>query len=395
MKRMSNPSEKPSSSIWVRPLAALFACAVALLLGLYFFEAVSTVLLGVLAAAIVANALLPLVRRIPIPRAAAAAVVGLGLIAVVAGIILALSWPMAGIVEREFKNLPQTRVKVDHLLNHWSDELALQEPLTVNGIITAVGQFFAGDSGSRLLTKTPNLVLGLGVWLAFIFIGSIFLLADPGELLLKHGLRIAAPEMRLRLEGLIDELGPKLRRWVFGTLLSMCIVFTASFIGYGIVGLDLALPLALLAGMCEIIPTVGPACAALVAVLFAATQSGGAVIGVLCVYAAIQGIEAYVILPMIMRGAVQIHPAVTLFTVVLWGKIFGVPGLMLAIPINITLACAVEHLYVRPRRLRLGEALDMPAVPAPVPKPPPVAAEPAIQEASRTGVSHAAGRSSN
>ena len=51
----------------------------------------------------------------------------------------------------------------------------------------------------------------------------------------------------------------------------------------------------------------------------------------------------------------QIHPAVTLFSVVLWAKIFGVPGMMLAIPINLTLAAAIEYLYVRPRERRLSE----------------------------------------
>jgi predicted PurR-regulated permease PerM len=362
---MSLPNNNPPTRhhVWVHPLAVLFVCAAALLLGLYFFEAVSTVLLGILAAAIVSNALLPLVRRIPVPRAAAAAIVGLGLIAAVAAIVLALSWPMAGIVEREFHNLPQTRLKVDHLLSDWSARMQLQEPLTVDGLVGAVGQFFAGDSGSRILTKTPNVVMGIGVWLAFIFIGSIFLLADPGELLLVRGLRIAPPELRRRLQETIDVLGPKLRRWVFGTLLSMCIVFTASLVGYSIIGLDLALPLAMLSGMCEIVPTVGPAVAAIVAVLFAATQSGTAVVGVLCVYAIIQAIEAYVILPMIMRGAVQIHPAVTLFSVVLWGKIFGVPGMMLAIPINITLGCAIEYLYVQPRRRRNGEPPELPPPP--------------------------------
>jgi predicted PurR-regulated permease PerM len=66
-----------------------------------------------------------------------------------------------------------------------------------------------------------------------------------------------------------------------------------------------------------------------------------------------------------MRGAVRIHPAVTLFSVVLWGKIFGVPGMMLAIPINLTIASAVEHLYVRPRDRRLKG--NQATVPAPSP----------------------------
>jgi predicted PurR-regulated permease PerM len=156
---------------------------------------------------------------------------------------------------------------------------------------------------------------------------------------------------------MLDALGPRLRRWVLGTMISMTIVFTASFLGYRAVGLELALPVAMIAGLAEIVPTVGPAAAAVVAVLFAATQTGGVVVGVLLVYAIVQSIEAYLILPMIMRGAVKIHPAVTLFSVVLWGKLFGVPGLMLAIPINLTIAAAVEFLYVRPRDQRIMTAL--------------------------------------
>jgi predicted PurR-regulated permease PerM len=100
--------------------------------------------------------------------------------------------------------------------------------------------------------------------------------------------------------------------------------------------------------LCEIVPTIGPAVAAVVAALFAAATAGsGTVAGVAIVYGIIQSVEAYVILPMIMRGAVKIHPAVTLFSVVLWGKIFGIPGLMLAIPINLTLWAAAEKFVIQ------------------------------------------------
>jgi predicted PurR-regulated permease PerM len=49
---------------------------------------------------------------------------------------------------------------------------------------------------------------------------------------------------------------------------------------------------------------------------------------------------------------VKIHPAVTLFSVVFWAKVFGVPGLMMAIPINLVIGSAVEYLYIRPREQR-------------------------------------------
>ena len=136
---------------------------------------------------------------------------------------------------------------------------------------------------------------------------------------------------------------------MIGTMGGMCVVFSASAIGYSISRLKFAFPLALLAGVGEVVPTVGPATAVLVALLFAATQSSGAVIGVLITYGVIQSLEAYLILPLIMRGAVKIHPAITLFSVVLWAKVFGIPGLMMAIPINLVIGSAVEYLYVRPR----------------------------------------------
>lgn len=349
MKDAPAEPPEPRARVWVQPLATITAVVIGVAVLLVFFEAISTVALGVLAAAIVACTLNPLIRYVPGPRASSAAVLGLGFIAIVAGLLLALSWPLAGPIESELEQWPQNKQRIDQLLATWSDSLALEEAMTVDGIFTSIGRFFAGESGPRFFSRGADVAVAILIWIAFVFIGSIFMLADPNESLLRPALKVVAPHYRPRVVAMLEALGPRLRRWVLGTFTSMCIVFTASWIGYGVIGLEFALPLAILAGLCEIVPTVGPACAMIIALLFGATQSGGAVIGVLCVYAVIQSIEAYIILPMIMRGAVKVHPAVTLFSVVLWGKIFGVPGLMLAIPINLTLACLVEYLYVKPR----------------------------------------------
>ena len=85
-------------------------------------------------------------------------------------------------------------------------------------------------------------------------------------------------------------------------------------------------------------------------------------IGVLLTYASIQALEAYLILPMIMRHAVKVHPAVTLFSVILWAKVFGVPGLMMAIPINLAIGSAIEYLYILPRERRATQTVEELAV---------------------------------
>lgn len=359
--------------MWIYPLSMITLVLVLLVLGLYFFAAVSTVLLGLLAATIVACALNPAVAFIPGPRALSAVLLGLGLMAAAASLIFALSWPLAGPINRALEDWPTTKRTIDEHLTRWDRwisgtpapagqpgqpaaplvaPLPPQNALTVDELLKNIGQFFTGDRGTLLFSRGADVVMAILVWLVFVFIGSIFLLADPHERLLAPGLLVVSGRYRPAVREMLGSLSVRLRRWAIGTLISMMIVFTASWIGYTAVGLKVALPLAILAGLCEIVPTVGPAVACIVATIFAAaTQAhpGPRVVGVLAVYAIIQGIEAYIILPMIMRGAVKIHPAVTLFTVVLWGKIFGVPGLMLAIPINLTIASAIEHLYVRPR----------------------------------------------
>lgn len=374
---------------WVRRLTVLFVWLVAIFLFVYFFSAVATVILGVLAAAIVATTLHPLLRFIPGPRGVAAGVLGLSLIALCAALVLALSWPLASPLQNAVENWSHTSAKVDEFLakktRFLSDRPSVPtvpeidpetgaavppqraHPLRVSDIFTTVGTFLTGSGGGAFFSRSADVVFGILLWLVFIFIGSIFLLTEPASVLINPASMLVPPRHREAFRQMFYDLEPRLRRWVIGTLISMSIVFTASLIGYSVIGLQLAAPLALLAALCEIVPTVGPAVAAVVAALFAAaTGSGGTVAGVAVVYGIIQAVEAYVILPMIMRGAVKIHPAVTLFSVVLWGKIFGVPGLMLAIPINLTLWAAAERFVIQ-RQERLppvtaGDIIEAEAV---------------------------------
>ena len=343
--RRRRPVENPP---WVRRVTVLAVAIMALSLFFFFFNAITTVLLGVLAAAIVACTLHPLLRFIPGPRALAAGVLGLSLIASAGALFLALSWPLAKPIRSAFDNWSKTEAAVDEFLKAKSYKFGVTPAVSVNDLFKTVGNFLAGSGGQQLFTRSADVSLSILLWLVFIFVGSIFLLAEGPASLIGPAAMLAPRRHRMRIHHMMTDLGPRLRRWVIGTLMSMAIVFTASLIGYSIVGLKLALPLALLAALCEIVPTVGPAVAGVVAGLFAAATSGsGAVAGVAIVYGVIQAVEAYVILPMIMRGAVKIHPAVTLFSVVLWGKIFGVPGLMLAIPINLTLWSVVSHFILQ------------------------------------------------
>jgi predicted PurR-regulated permease PerM len=344
--------------VWVTPLSSLFVAMVALALFLYFFSAISTVLLGLLAASIVVATLQPLLRFVPVPKGLAAVLVGLGAIGLVGLLIYGLSYPLADPIRRRIQNWPIIEQKTNQFLQTAHDRFRLtDQPLTMADLLGRLGNFLAGEGGQRLFSRSADLVLGLFLTVALVCFGSMFLLADPPRETLESGLRILSERHRTSLRNLMADLSTRFRRWVMGTITGMGIVFTASMVGYSLIGLEAALPLALLAGVAEIVPTVGPATACVIATLFAvATEGGPKAVGVLAVYGVIQAFEAYLILPMIMRGAVNIHPAVTLFSVVLWGKIFGVPGLVLAIPINLTLWAVIDHFVIRPREDRQRKA---------------------------------------
>src|SRR5882724_5399058 len=176
--------------LWVRRITLLFMTAAALVLLIWFFSPVSTVLLGILAASIVTCTLSPVLGRVPMPRGLGAAFLGLVLVASVGGVILALSLPLAGPIRRGFAAWPQPGA-VDQMLANWAQRIGIQ---TKPGeMLTQMGQFIAP---SLLLSRGADVSLGILLWVAFIFVGSIFLLASPKDVLLSPLLRIVAPAYR-------------------------------------------------------------------------------------------------------------------------------------------------------------------------------------------------------
>jgi predicted PurR-regulated permease PerM len=343
-------------SIRVRPLAVMFCWLVALALFLWFFKTISTVMLGLLAAAILTSTLKPLIRYVPLPKGLAALLLVFFTVFTALSLVYLFSAPLAEPIKQKLEQWPQVQRETDALLADWNKRLGLKDDkaLTVTGLGSQLAAFLVGEGSERIFSGTAEAVLSLLVSLALVIFGSIFFLAEPPDWVINGALRIFPPRLRPRASAFLEDLAPRYRRWVLGTVTGMAVVFTASVIGFNLLGIKVALPLAILAGLAEVVPTVGPAiCALLMSLITLATESGAKTLGLLGVYGVIQALEAYLVLPLIMREAVKIHPAVTLFTIVLWGKIFGVPGLILAIPINVTLWCAIEHFHIR--RIEAGQ----------------------------------------
>ncbi len=145
----------------------------------------------------------------------------------------------------------------------------------------------------------------------------------------------------------------KLGGWMRGQLLLMLIVAVADFIGLSIIGVKYALALALFAGLMELLPMIGSTIAAIPAIFVATTQSLTKGIITLVLFFVIQQIQNNFVSPRVYRGAVGLHPIVTLTVMLVGAKLAGILGILLAIPVALIVTTVYQETYGKRREAEL------------------------------------------
>jgi predicted PurR-regulated permease PerM len=180
--------------------------------------------------------------------------------------------------------------------------------------------------------------------LVIVFLGLLFSF-DPGAY--RDGvLLLARPSSRDRLRAVLDEMGSVLRSWLVGQLIRMVLMAACVWAALYLLGLPGAFLLGVQAGVSNFVPYLGPILAAIPVGLVAMPHGPSMLIWAVGIYTAIQSIEGYVIGPLIQRQAVELPPAWTLVAIVLFGSLFGVMGIALAMPLLAIGRVAVLRLYV-------------------------------------------------
>lgn len=139
-------------------------------------------------------------------------------------------------------------------------------------------------------------------------------------------------EYQAKLKETVLEVEVKLGRWLRGQVALMLIVGLMTFVGLNLLRLDYALPLALIAGLLEIVPMLGPVLGAVPALLVGFTTSFVSGLGVLALYILVQQLENNVIVPRVMHSAIGFNPVVTMIVLLIGGKLLGIVGALLAVP---------------------------------------------------------------
>jgi predicted PurR-regulated permease PerM len=209
------------------------------------------------------------------------------------------------------------------------------------------------------LTSLGTTLLGAVADAALVIVAGIYLAIDPS--LYRRGVVMLFPKsIQPRLDETIAASGRALGQWLLAQVIAMGLVGGLSALGLYLIGVPSPLALALIAGVTEFIPYLGPWLGALPALLIAASQGPDILAWTAGLYLAIQQFEAYVISPLLARRLVSVPPAVGLFAVVAFGLAFGPFGVILAFPLTVVAMVMVAKLYLEPE---LGTSVAIPGEP--------------------------------
>lgn len=213
-------------------------------------------------------------------------------------------------------------------------------------------QEFSTSLLSVFFTFFQGLVAGIldaVVGLVVVFLVGAFIMIDARRLALLARNNVPA-RYRIDFDELVHRLDTGLSGVVRGQMMICVVNGFLSFIGFWIFIPEYSVVLAILAGVMSLVPIFGTIISSVPAILVALTISFGHGVGVLSWITGIHFVEAYILNPNIIGRQARIHPVVVVFALIAGEALYGMKGILLAVPVTSCVQSVVQFAYARIRR---------------------------------------------
>ncbi len=361
---------------------------VCFLLALVILWQFRQILLMVFAAIVMAIALNSLVRRImrvlKVSRSQSV-LIAMSLVFLVMLIFFLLVFPLfAEQFEQLLQLVPQGVSKFDVWLRQRAANPPAWFPESITlGDMPAISDILRQFStlGTQFFSNFFTIFSGsinTALQLLLLLVLTVMFLGDP-QAYRRLFLRLFPSSYRHRTDEILSKCETALLSWLGGVSVNSLFVSSLSFIGLVILGVPYAFANAMLAGVFNFIPNIGPALSAIFPIIVAMSKSFGSAISVFILYVIIQNLESYWFSPMMMRKQISLLPAATLIAQLFFATFFGLPGLILALPLAVVCKTWIEEAWIVDVLEKGDRARPLDAQPSPMgelPPPPTPEADP-------------------
>lgn len=300
----------------------------AFILGVWVTYLIRDLLIILFVAIILMSALTPLVRiliRLKIPKALAIAITYIIIITAVGGVLAGILPPLIEESRKLIVNFPALLSQLFDITN--IDKSVFQSELTS----------ISKNAFSITLAVFDNILT-----IIFLLVVTFYLLLERENLENRISTFFVGREERARQ--LMVKIEEKLGSWLRGQMILSLIIGVLSYIGLTLLDIPYVLPLALFAGIMEIVPVIGPIVSAIPAIVLAFTISPLLGLGVAVMYFVIQQLENNLIVPQVMKRAVGLNPLFVILAIAVGSKLLGFGGALLAVPFAVVLQIVVTEI---------------------------------------------------
>lgn len=300
---------------------------------------IQEIIISLFVALLISLALVPLIKNLEVRKLSRPLATTLVYAVFLLLTVLLLAYGLSPLVDQTSSFISQLPSLLDTVLTH---------PL----IASSSRQIIENVSGQLSSASGGILQLTLNIFSSFFTLITIlvfsFYLSLEFEPIKKRFLSVIPDEgNRKKFDKVLDEAELKIGSWVRGELILGLAIGILTYVGLTILRVNYAVPLAVIAGILEIVPLIGPIISAVPAAVVGFAASPVLGLGVVALFILIQQVENTFVVPKVMQKVVDIDPILTLLVILIGGKLFGILGALLSVPVTLVVFIILKNFYYK------------------------------------------------